>query len=123
MKANISRQMTFLGLVALVFYTMLLSNGTASVDVMPQFALTTVFFLLFGRILHRALKTSDAEGRQGLEIKPLSDWALRTTIVNWFAVTMFACAITLFLLKPLSMTFYEFLIVPTDNSTFHILAP
>jgi hypothetical protein len=123
MKANISRQMTFLGLVALVFYTMLLSNGTASVDVLPQFALTTVFFLLFGRILHRALKTSDAEGRQGLENKPLSDWALRTTIVNWFAVTMFACAITLFLLKPLSMTFYEFLIVPTDNSTFHILAP
>jgi hypothetical protein len=123
MKANISRQMTFLGLVALVFYTMLLSNGTASVDVMPQFALTIVFFLLFGRILHRVLKTSDTEVRQGLENKPLSDWALRTTIVNWFAVSLFACAITLFLLKPLSMTFYEFLVVPTDNSTFHILAP
>ena len=122
MKANISRQMTFLGLVALVFYTMLLSNGEASVEVLPQFALTAIFFLLFGRILHQVLKSSDAEGRQGVD-KPLSDWALRTTIMNWFAVSLFACAITLFLLKPLSMTFYEFLIVPTDNSTFNILAP
>ena len=123
MKANISRQVTFLGLVALVFYTMLLSNGEASVDVLPQFALTIIFFLVFGRILHRALKSADAAGRQGLEDKPLSDWALRSTIMNWFAVCLFACAITLFLLKPFSMTFYDFLVVPTDNSTFNILAP
>jgi len=123
MKANLSRQVTFLGLVALVFYTMLLSGGGASVEFLPQFALTTLFFLIFGRILHKALKTSDAEGRQGVEEQPLSDWGLRTTIMNWFAVTLFACAITLFLLKPLSLSFYEFLIVPTDNSTFNLLAP
>lgn len=123
MKANLSRQITFLGLVALVFYTMLLSNGETSVQFLPQFALTAIFFLFFGRMLHQALKSADTEGRQGVEAKPLSDWALRTMIVNWVAVSLFAFAITLFLIKPLSITFYEFLIVPTDNSSFNILAP
>jgi hypothetical protein len=123
MKTNLSRQVTFLGLVALVFYTMLLSRGEASVEVLPQFALMVIFFLFFGRILHQTLKSSDTDGRQGVEAKPLSDWALRTTILNWFAVSLFALAITIFLIKPMSLSFYEFLVVPTDNGSFYILAP
>ncbi len=123
MKANLSRQITFLGLVAVVFYTMLLSNGETSFEFLPQFALTAIFFLFFGRMLHQTLKLSDAESRQGVEAKPLSDWALRTTIVNWLAVSLFALAITLFLIKPLSISFYEFLIIPTDNGSFSLIAP
>lgn len=115
--------MTFLGLVALVFYSMLLANGKASFEIMPQYAISIIFFLLSGRVLKQVVKSSDSADRHETIEPPPSDWELRTTIVNWLAVSLFVCAISLFLVKPPSITFYDFLIVPTSNDTFNILAP
>lgn len=123
MKSNISRQMTFLGLVAMVFYATLLANGKASFEIMPQYAISIIFFLLSGRMLRQVAKASSSTDNHETEDLPPSDWALRTTIVNWFAVCMFATVITLFLIKPPSVSFYDFLIAPTDNDTFYLLAP
>ena len=123
MKTNISRQMTFLGLVALVFYATLLANGKASFEIMPQFAISIIFILLSGRVLKQAVKISDSSERHEAIDLPPSDWVLRTTIVNWLAVCMFASVITIFLIKPPSVSFYDFLIIPTSNETFYILAP
>ena len=123
MKTNISRQMTFLGLVALVFYATLLANGKASFEIMPQYAIAIIFFLFSGRVLRQAVKTSDSSKQHDTIELPPSDWALRTMIMNWLAVCMFAGVITLFLIKPPGMTFYEFLIIPTNNATFYLLAP
>ena len=123
MKTNISRQMTFLGLVALVFYSVLLANGKASFEIMPQYAISIIFFLLSGKMLRQTVRTSDTTEQNESEELPPSDWALRTTIVNWLAVCFFVCVITVFLIKPPSMTFYDFLIHPTNNSTFTIMAP
>ena len=123
MKTNISRQMTFLGLVALVFYATLLANGKASFEILPQYAISIVFFLFSGRMLRQVAKASNSKDQHDTEELPPSDWDLRTTIVNWLAVCMFVCVITIFLIKPPAMTFYDFLISPTDNETFFLLAP
>ena len=115
--------MTFLGLVALVFYATLLANGKASFEILPQYAFSIIFFLFSGRILRQVAKVSNSTEQHETEELPPSDWDLRTTIMNWFAVCMFVFVITIFLIKPPGMTFYEFLIAPTDNETFYLLAP
>lgn len=121
MKANLSRQMTFLGLGATVFYSMLLVSGEASIEILPQYAISIVFFLFSSKMVRQVAKSKD-ESRQQEEDRPEPNWALRTTILNWVAAGLIICAITLFLVKPPGMTFYELLTFTSDNHSFPALA-
>ena len=119
MKANLSRQMTFLGLGAMVFYTMLLSSGEASIEILPQYAISIVFFLFSSKMLRQSAKASN---KQTEEDGPQPNWALRTLVLNWVAAGLIICAITVFLVKPPGMTFYELLTFTSENHSFPALA-
>lgn len=122
MKTNLSRQMTFLGLGALIFYSMLLASGEASIEILPQYAISIVFFLFSGKMLRQTARSSDETKQQEEDKKPQPDWALRTTVLNWVAASLILCAITLFLVKPAGMTFYELLTFTSDKHSFPALA-
>lgn len=121
MKANLSRQMTFLGLGAMVFYTMLLSTGEASIEILPQYAISIIFFLFSSKMLRQSSKAAASDKPED-EDRPQPNWALRTQVLNWVAAGLIICAITVFLVKPPGMTFYELLTFTSDNHSFPALA-
>ena len=122
MKANLSRQMTFLGLGAMVFYTMLLSSGNASIEILPQYAISVIFFLFSSKMLRQSAKSAKAGKAESDDENRQPNWALRTAILNWVAAALIICSITVFLVKPPGMTFYELLTFTSDNHSFPALA-
>ncbi|MCD6527206.1 MAG: hypothetical protein J7K75_09475 [Desulfuromonas sp.] len=64
MQTRLSKLMTLFGLGAMGFYAVMLSSGQFSIEVMPQFALSAVFFLSSGRIMKkvaRKIRAGNAE--------------------------------------------------------------
>ena len=110
---NLSQQMTLLGLVALVYYGVLLASGVVSTDIMPQFVVSAVLFLSSGRLMRKA---SFKQGRtketaKDEEEKPRKEpnWALRTQILNWVMVTLILSALGLWVMKPVGVSWLEML--------------
>ncbi|MCW8860433.1 MAG: hypothetical protein OQK97_12130 [Deltaproteobacteria bacterium] len=109
---NLSQQMTLLGLVALVYYGVLLASGVVSIDAMPQFVVSAVLFLSSGRLMRRALpKQSEEESAEGGDEKPRKEpnWALRTQILNWVMATLIISVLGLWVMKPVGVSFFEML--------------
>jgi hypothetical protein len=107
---NPGQQMTLLGLLALGYYAVLLATGAASLDVMPQFMVSAIIFLSSGRLMRksakiRARRERDETGRE----KPEPNWELRTQILNWVMATLIICALGLFVMKPVGVSFFEIL--------------
>ena len=53
MNAKLSRQMTLLGLGVLAFYAGLLGTGQASLEILPQFAISAVIFLSSAELMRQ----------------------------------------------------------------------
>ncbi|MDX2481141.1 MAG: hypothetical protein QNK24_12515 [Desulfuromusa sp.] len=104
---NLGQQMTILGLVALVYYAVLLTAGVLSTDVMPQFLVSGLIFLSSGRLLRKAPRTRspklDKDGNPPKE----PNWTLRTQILNWTMTFLIICILALWVMKPVGMTFME----------------
>jgi ABC-type Fe3+ transport system permease subunit len=108
MNAKLSRQMTMLGLGVLVFYAGLLGTGHASLEILPQFAISAVIFLSSGRIMRQiAEKLPVKEQPEGDNVDE-PNWELRNLVLNWVAAAAVVSIVALFLVKPASMTFNEF---------------
>lgn len=108
MNAKLSRQMTLLGLGVLAFYAGVLGTGHASLEVLPQFAISAVIFLSSGKIMrHMAAKLPVKEETEEAEVEQ-PDWELRTLVLNWVAAATVVSIVALFLIKPASMSFNEF---------------
>lgn len=102
------QQMTLLGLVALAYYAVLVATGVVSTDVMPQFVVSAVIFLSSGRLLRgmarsRVEKEKDETGKP----RPEPNWALRTQILNWVMAVLIICALGLWVMKPVGVSFFE----------------
>ncbi len=114
MNAKLSRQMTILGLVALAFYAGVLGTGHASLEILPQFAISAVIFLCSGKVMRQiAEKLPTKEKVKSEEIEEIEeveepDWELRNLILNWVAAATVVSIVALFLVKPTSMTINEF---------------
>jgi hypothetical protein len=107
---NLGKQMTFLGLLALGYYAVLLVSGAVSTDVMPQFMVSAIIFLSSGRLMRKSVKIKTARKNQANEKeKPEPNWALRTQILNWVMATLIICALGLFVMKPVGVSFFEML--------------
>jgi hypothetical protein len=111
MNAKLSRQMTMLGLGVLVFYAGILGTGYASLEILPQFAISAVIFLSSGRIMRQIaekLPVKEQEEKQGEEETEEPNWELRNLVLNWVAAATVVSIVALFLVKPASMTINEF---------------
>jgi len=107
MNAKLSRQMTLLGLGVLAFYAGVLGTGHASLEILPQFAISAVIFLSSGKIMrHMAEKLPVKESPEQETAAP--NWELRNLILNWVAAAAVVSIVALFLIKPANMTFNEF---------------
>ena len=109
---KLSQQMTFLGLAALTYYAVLLATGVVNAEVMPQFLVSAIIFLSSGRLIRngarkRAQKEADADPKK--KQRPEPNWALRTQILNWVMAALIICALGLWVMKPVGITFLEFL--------------
>ncbi|MBW2689808.1 MAG: hypothetical protein JRC99_07760 [Deltaproteobacteria bacterium] len=108
MNAKLSRQMTMLGLGLLVFYAGMLGTGQASLEILPQFAASAVIFLSSGKIMQHMAKKLPAKEQSDSEEVEKPNWELRNLILNWVAAAIVISIVTLFVIKPTSMTFNEF---------------
>lgn len=108
MNTKLSRQMTMLGFGILAFYATALGTGQASLEILPQFAVSAVIFLSSGKIMRYFTKGLQAkESQDGKEVeKP--NWELRNLVLNWVAAATVISIVALFLVKPTTMTFNEF---------------
>lgn len=108
MNVKLSRQMAMLGLGVLVFYAGILGTGHASLEILPQFAISAVIFLCSGKIMRQmAERLPVKEQPEGEAIKE-PNWELRNLVLNWVAAATVVSIVGLFLVKPTSMTFNEF---------------
>jgi len=111
MNAKLSRQMTMLGLGVLAFYAGILGTGLASLEILPQFAISAVIFLCSGKIMRQmAEKLPAKEHPEDEEVEEVEEpnWELRNLVLNWMAAAAVVSIVALFLVKPASMTFNEF---------------
>lgn len=108
MNAKLSRQMTMLGLGTLAFYAGVLGTGQASLEILPQFAISAVIFLCSGKIMRQmAAKLPVKEETENEEVAE-PNWELRNLVLNWIAAATVVSIVALFLVKPASMSFNEF---------------
>lgn len=108
MNANLSRQMTLLGLGVLAFYAGVLGSGHASLEILPQFAISAVIFLSSGKIMRQMAAKLPAKEEAESEKAEEPNWELRNLVLNWVAAATVVGIVALFLVKPASMTFNEF---------------
>jgi hypothetical protein len=108
MNAKLGRQMTMLGLGILAFYAAVLGTGQASLEILPQFAVSAVIFLSSGKIMRHLAKGLPAKDAQDDEEVEKPNWELRNLILNWVAAATVISIVALFLVKPTGMTFNEF---------------
>lgn len=108
MNAKLSRQMTLLGLGVLAFYAGLLVSGQASIEIMPQFVVSAVIFLSSGKVMRQMAANLPTKESDDAEEKPEPDWEMRNLILNWVAAGTVVGIVALFIVKPQSMSFPEF---------------
>ena len=108
MNAKLSRQMTLLGLGVLAFYAGMLGTGYASLEILPQFAISAVIFLSSGKIMRQMANKLPAREQTDSEEVEEPNWGLRNLVLNWVAAATVVGVVALFLVKPASMTFNDF---------------
>ena len=108
MNAKLSRQMTLLGLGVLAFYAGVLGTGHASLEILPQFAISAVIFLSSGKIMKQMAEKLPAKEETENEEVEEPNWELRNLVLNWVAAATVVSIVALFLVKPTSMSFNEF---------------
>lgn len=105
---SLSRQMTLLGLIALIYCGTLVSVGVLSTDVVPQFLVTAIIFMSSGRLVRKSARNRSREDDSD-EPKKVVNWALRTKILNWSMTFIIVTVLALWVMKPVGVPFLEFL--------------
>jgi len=108
MNAKLSRQMTMIGLGTLAFYACVLGTGHASLEILPQFAISAVIFLCSGKFMRQMAEKLPAKEQPESEEVEEPNWELRNLVLNWVAAATVVSIVALFLVKPTSMSFNEF---------------
>ena len=111
MNAKLSRQMTMIGLGTLAFYACVLGTGHATLEILPQCAISAVIFLCSVKIIRNmAEKLPAKEQPEGDECEEFEgpNWELRNLVLNCVAAATVVSIVALFLVKPASMTFNDF---------------
>jgi Mn2+/Fe2+ NRAMP family transporter len=104
---NPGQQMTILGLAALCYYAVLLAAGVVGTDVMPQFVVSAVFFLSSGRLLRGVTRSRSKRNGEAEKPQKETNWELRAQILNWVMALLVICALGLWVMKPVGVSFLE----------------
>lgn len=104
---KLGQQMTILGLVALVYYAVLLTAGVLSTDVIPQFLVSAFIFLSSGRLLRNAPRTRSRKLDKDGNPRKEPNWKFRTQILNWTMALLIIGVLALWVIKPVGMSFME----------------
>lgn len=112
MNANLSQQMTLLGLAAMVFYAIMLATGIVGLDVMPQFMVSAVIFLSSGRLMRMAArnlppKEVDEEAEQKKSVRVEPDWAWLSQFLNWAMALIIIGVLALWVMKPIGVSLID----------------
>ncbi|MBF0646603.1 hypothetical protein [Desulfuromonas acetoxidans] len=101
MYTKLSKLMTLFGLCAMGFYAIMLSSGQFSVEVLPQFALSAVFFLSSGRMMKKVARRIRAGQSEQDE-----DQANRIDLqlLSWVVGIALLMVLSLLLLVPFGVT-------------------
>lgn len=112
MNANLSQQMTLLGLAAMVFYAVMLGAGIVGLDVMPQFMVSAVIFLSSGRLMRMAARKlppkevdEEAEKKKAARVEPNWDWL--SQFLNWAMALLIIGALALWIMKPIGVSLVD----------------
>ena len=106
MHANLSRQISLLGFGAMLFYAALLATGQVSIEVLPQFAVSAIFFLFSGKIMRQMANRMPEKEKEEKE-RPEIDWAFRTSILNWMAAILIISVMVIVLVKPADTSYTD----------------
>mgnify|MGYP001606097797 CR=1 FL=1 len=119
MKANLGRQITLLGFGAMAFYASLFASGQVSIEILPQFAVSAIFFLFSGKIMRQMAAQMPAREKKE---KPEVDWTYRTIMLNWIAASIIVSVMVLILVKPADLTYLDLLQMTSGSDDFPALA-
>lgn len=107
MNTKISQHLTLLGLCSLVFYGVMLGTGNLSLEMMPQFVISAVIFLMSGRYMRKAAKAMAREvdnESEKVKVQLNLDWPWLTTLLNWTATLLIVGTLSVFLMKPIGLS-------------------
>ncbi len=102
----------------MAFYASLLATGQVSIEILPQFAVSAIFFLFSGKIMRQMANQMPAREKKE---KPEVDWAFRTAVLNWVSATVVISIMVVILVKPADMTYLDLLKVTTGSDDYPIL--
>ncbi len=101
MYTKLSKLMTLFGLCAMAFYAIMLSSGSFSLNIMPQFAIAAVMFLSSGRIMRKVAKRIRAgQGKEEEERPKGMDFQLLSWVIGLFVLMV----LSLMLLVPFGVS-------------------
>ncbi|GAB4173968.1 MAG: hypothetical protein Kow00100_15660 [Geothermobacteraceae bacterium] len=120
--------MSLLGVCAILFYCAMAGAGFLPGDLLPQFLVSGMVFLLAGPLLKAFGRNATDDGDDNEEPDaPLTerDWSYFTILLNWSMVLLIIACLAVWVMKPLGMSFGEFLLGPVDHDRVfsQILAP
>ena len=112
MNANLSQQMTLLGLAAMAFYAVMLTTGVVGVDVMPQFMISAVIFLSSGRLMRKAArnlpqKEVDEVAEAKKKRRTEADWNWLSQFLNWAMALLILGVLALWIMKPVGVSLID----------------
>lgn len=111
MNANLSQQMTLLGLAAMVFYAVMLAMGVVDLDVMPQFMVSAVIFLSSGRLMRMAARNLPPrevdEAAEEKKPKAETDWHWLSQFLNWAMALLILGVLALWIMKPVGVSLLD----------------
>ena len=102
----------------MAFYASLLATGQVSIEILPQFAVSAIFFLFSGKIMRQMANQMPAKEKKE---KPEVDWAFRTAVLNWVAASVVVSIMVVILVKPADLTYMDLLQITTGHDNYPIM--
>lgn len=118
LNANIHQQLTFLGLCAMGFYGAMFATGNLSIEVMPQFMISSVIFISSGQILKKFSRGRDDEEQETKKTSCETDWAWLTLMTNWAFAMLILGGMAIFLMKPADISITDVLHISAAHDQY-----
>ena len=121
LKSRIDRQTTILGYLTIVIYAALFLLGETTLDTLPQFLVTALFFLYSGKGLRRILQERPAGSPRNLK-RAEADWDFHTRALNLLTASIIIIFLILVLIRPANMSYLELIKMTTGREEFPVIS-
>ncbi|WP_298039624.1 hypothetical protein [uncultured Desulfuromonas sp.] len=118
MNAKLSQHMTLLGLCAVGFYGFMAATGRLGLDVMPQFMVSAMIFMLSGRFMKKAAREVRDEDDEKKPKVAEEDWSFFANLVNWMGALVVVGVMAILLMKPVGLSIVDALQASIEHEQF-----